>query len=75
MTGSSAASPATAPGQPRISPLWLNSQRPSPNGAAAGAVTGKPVVADRTAASTAVPVVTGASAANAVSAQIGRSLR
>jgi hypothetical protein len=74
VTGSSAAEPATAPGQPRTSPLWLNSQRPSPNGAAAGAVTACPwwpnaprehrgAGGDR------------ASAANAVSAQIGRSLR
>ena len=75
VTGSPAAEPATAAGQPRTTPLWLNSQRPSANGAAAVEVTGMPGVAERTAASTPVAEVTAASAANPVSAQSGRSLR
>ncbi len=62
-------------GQPRIRPLWLNSQRPSANGAAAVSVTGMPTVAERTAASSAPVRVAAASPANEVSDQIGRALR
>ncbi len=49
-TGSVAASPATDSGQPRTTPLWLNNQSSSANGAHADSVTGIPGVPDRTAA-------------------------
>jgi hypothetical protein len=55
--------------------LWLNSQRPSANGAAALGVTGIPTVAERTAASSAVDRVAAARSANEVSDQIGDALR
>jgi hypothetical protein len=74
-TGSRAASGATECGQPRTTPLWLNSQRPSAKGAAAVSVTGIPAVADRTAASTPPDRVPAATAANEASDQIGCALR
>ena len=55
--------------------MWLNNQRPSPNGAAAGSVTGMPTVAERAAASTPPERVAAATVANEVSDQIGCALR
>ncbi|SBT42444.1 hypothetical protein GA0070621_1513 [Micromonospora narathiwatensis] len=74
-TGSPAASGTTVSGQPRTTPLWLNNQRPSANGAAAVSCTGMPTVADRTAASTAPATVTAASSGRVVSLHSGRARR
>ncbi len=51
--------------------MWLNSQGPRPNGAAASAPTAVPGVAERTAASTAPDLVTRAMSGSDGSAQIG----
>jgi hypothetical protein len=70
-TGSRPAGPAIVSGQPRTTPLWLNSHGPSANGAAAVATTGMPTVADRTAASAAPATVDAARAGSDASVQIG----
>ncbi|SCL56411.1 hypothetical protein GA0070617_3233 [Micromonospora yangpuensis] len=75
VTGRSPANPATESGHPRTTPLWLNNQGPSANGAAAVSSTGMPTVADRTAASTPPAVVTAANSANVVSVQNGCARR
>jgi len=49
MAGSVAASAAVDAGQPLTAPLWLNSQRPWPNGAAACSPAAVPGVADQVA--------------------------
>ena len=68
---SPAASSAADSGQPSSRPLWLNSQRPSANGAAACSPAAVPSVADLTAASTARDLVTRARSGSDGSPQIG----
>ena len=65
---------ATA-GQPSTAPLWLNSQGPDRNGAAAACPPGIPTVADRTAASIAAVRTTRARSANVSSDHIGLAPR
>ena len=67
--------PAAESGQPSSRPLWLNSQGPWPNGAAACSPGAVPGVAERTAASTAVEVVTRATSGSDGSPQIGTPRR
>jgi hypothetical protein len=55
--------------------LWLNSHRPSVNGAAAVSITGMPRVAARAAASTADDRVAAARAGSDASAHIGQARR
>ena len=66
---------AAAPGQPSSSPLWLNSQAPAPNGAAAASPSAVPAVAERTAARTAEDRVTRAMSGSDGSPQIGADRR
>ena len=73
--GSVPASPAAAAGQPSSTPLWLNSQRPDAYGATAAMPGSVPVVAQRTAASTAPDDVTRATSAKDSSPQIGTPRR
>ena len=75
MTGSWLASAAMLAGQPVTIPLWLKSQRPAANGAQAMPVTGIPMVAERTAASTAPLRTAPANSANDGSFQIGMARR
>jgi hypothetical protein len=58
-------------GQPPTTPLWLNAQRPSVNGATAVSTSGIPVVPFRSAASTAPDRIERASPGSDSSAQIG----
>ena len=74
-TGSVDARSATDDGQPRTTPLWLNSHRSHANGAEAVSTTGMPTVAERTAASTAPEVISAASRGSAVSVHIGTARR
>jgi hypothetical protein len=75
VAGRVVASLAIDDGQPATTPLWLNSQGPSPNGAAAVSTTGMPAVALRTAASTAPARVTRASAGSVASLHRGVARR
>ena len=59
------------PGQPLTRPLWLNSQRPSVNGAQAPSPTGMPAVALRTAARTAPERTPAATSGSEASVHIG----
>ncbi|CAM5393465.1 hypothetical protein SHIRM173S_12735 [Streptomyces hirsutus] len=63
------------PGQPRTAPLWLNSQAPAANGAAAASPSAPARVASRTAASSAGVRTTRARSANDGSPQIGPAPR
>jgi len=66
---------AATSGQPATAPLWLNNRRPSRNGAAAARPPPMPLVADRTAASSAPVRTTLARSAHVSSAQIGPASR
>lgn len=70
-TGSASASFEIEPGQPLISPLWLNNHWSRTNGATADSVSGDPTVPFRTAASTAPEWIDRARPGNDSSAQIG----
>ena len=66
-----ASSLAADSGHPSSRPLWLNSQRPSANGAAACSPAAVPSVAERTAASTARDLITRARSGSDGSPQMG----
>lgn len=73
--GSVCASGARVPGQPLTAPLWLNSQGPEANGAAAASPSAPASVASRTAASIAPLLTTRARSAKERSAQMGPGRR
>src|SRR5271165_6698731 len=75
LAGRVAASPATESGHPSTLPLWLNSQQPDVYGATAAVPRSVPSVAERTAASTALALVTLAMSAKDSSPQIGTERR